>query len=122
VWGDRPLKYLQLLQQWDGTVLKVRRKWFEAKLIDLTDETQPDLFAEMKIAAVKETDRDLLVPGGIFYWSIVKDQDDKVFSIIVFPRIPWTQEELDEAKRRAGELMEALGWKEPDESPQSKDG
>lgn len=53
--------------------------------------------------------RDLVHPGGWFYWSIVRDQDDKVFNLFTFPRIVWTKEELAEAERKAEEYRTVLG-------------
>jgi hypothetical protein len=114
------MKYLQLLQQWecyiseppDGDQTEIGKLHFGAVIHDLTNPDRPEEYAEIKVAAVEAKDRDMLVAGSYFYWSIVRDEKGHVKSLLTFPRIYWTNEEIETAEQRAKEMMEALGWNE----------
>lgn len=101
------------LQEWEGTVLEVREDLFLARLTDLTEATA-DTEAEFSTEEVSPSDRDLLVPGAIFYWRI--GYTDKAggqrerSSIIRFRRMPrWKEEDLKAAEEEASRLRDLFG-------------
>ncbi len=104
------MKHLCLLQQWEGVVEEVSGGGFCARLHDLTVADHPEEFAEFNsIDCVPENMRDLVQPGGVFYWTIVRNQAGEVENFFTFPRIVWTKEELEAAEREAAHIREFFG-------------
>ncbi len=103
------------LQKWQGIVVEVKKDAFIAKLIDLTERGAEEE-AEFSIEEVSDDDKELVVPGGVFYWNIVyqisyQGQQTRA-SIIRFRRLPvWRKEELDAAKSRAQKIQNDINWK-----------
>lgn len=60
----------EALQQWECIVLELREDCVYCQLHDLTDESNPDEFAEVLLSEFNEYDRPILCEGSIFYWSV----------------------------------------------------
>lgn len=103
------------LQQWEGTVTECRGETFLARLVDRTSKA-PVETAEFLFEDVAESDRSLVQPGSVFYWSIGyldsrSGQRSRV-STLRMRRLPvWSEHELAEAKQRADETREMIAWK-----------
>jgi hypothetical protein len=116
-----PVKPVQqrfrLLQKWEGEVVRVESDSFVAIL---RDKTNPNAFAEevtIDLEEISDSDRELVEPGAIFYWSIgyeVKTDGQRTrASSIRFRRVPyWTSRDLTHAEKKASEVAELLGWNE----------
>ena len=96
-----------LLQDWEGVVEEVSQSTFNARLRDRTvgDEYAAESI-ELAIDDVSDDDRELLMPGAVFYLGIGRltrpsGRQDRV-TRIVFRRIPrWTRSTLKSAAVRA---------------------
>jgi hypothetical protein len=104
----------QALQQWEGVVDEVNDGSFVARLVDRTAK-EPDEEAEFDLGEVPTGDRELVVPGAIFYWSVgyrtAATGTRSRVSIISFRRLPaWTEAEKLQARERAEEIAKALDW------------
>jgi hypothetical protein len=102
------------LQQWEGVVDGVNDGSFVARLVDRT-AGEPDEEAEFDLAEVPAGDRDLVVPGAVFYWSVgyrTSATGTRLrASIMSFRRLPaWTEAEKGQARERAEEIAKALDW------------
>ncbi len=103
------------LQKWQGVVVEVMKDTFFAKLNDLTEKGVEEE-AEFSLEEVSDEDKELVMPGGVFYWNIgyqvsYQGQQTRV-SIIRFRRLPaWRKEELDAAKSRAQKIQDYINWK-----------
>jgi hypothetical protein len=97
-----------LRQQWEGTVVSIDGDSFSVTLRDLTDASVPEESAELLLEDVSDSDRELLEPGAVFYWSVgyeetFRGRERK--SIIRFRRLPgWTRQQLKAVQDRAEEL------------------
>jgi hypothetical protein len=102
------------LQKWEGQVVEVGANSFTAKLTDLT-KPNPNELAEFDLDEVSASDRHLVIPGGVFYWSVgyrdrVSGQRSRE-SVMRFRRLPrWSPSDRAEADRRAAHWSKALGW------------
>jgi hypothetical protein len=102
-----------LLQQWEGTVTTVNAEEFVAVLRDLTQLTRPEEEASFPIEEVPDPDRSLLVPGGVFYWTIGYEVTPtgtrKTVSMLRFRRLPaWGESELRRVRADAERLQKLL--------------
>lgn len=102
-----------LLQQWEGTVTTVNAEEFAAVLHDLTQLTRPEEEASFPIEEVPDPDRSLLVPGGVFYWTIGYEVTPtgtrKTVSMLRFRRLPaWGESELHRVRADAERLQKLL--------------
>lgn len=109
-----PTYQFELLQQWEGTVLSVREDEFDAELSDRTGRATDLEIATFPLEEVSESDRDLVVSGAVFYWSIgfevARSGQKRRVSLIRFRRLPtWTVTELAVIEREASELRHLLG-------------
>jgi hypothetical protein len=101
------------LQQWEGTVLERRGKTILVRLADKTTHREEE--AELFYNEVSPSDRDLIKPGAVFYWSIgyldsVAGQRTRQ-SAIVFRRLPmWTASELTHIEDVARRRKALYGW------------
>lgn len=105
-----------ILQKWECTVTSVDEKLgtIAAQAIDLTNGTH-DLYATIEIDEIPMSDRPLIQPGAIFYWSIFYidyPSGQRVRgSEIQFRRKPrWDKGYLNLKKKQAATLYEELGW------------
>jgi len=118
-----PTSTSKIISFWEGYVNAVYQDqgYFSATLIDLKQadfnsesEREPDHQAEFDIAEVSEFDRDLIVPGAVFYWSITYitsvSRQINTNSDIRFRRLPlWTKFELDAAHASSESLAKLFG-------------
>lgn len=123
--GDAPLLWYEAkpqagqavsLQKWEGVVLNIEASanTFFARLHDLTADN-PEEEAEFSIDEVMEDDKNLLMPGAVFYWSIgyhTSETGQQLrASVIKFRRLPaWRGKELKEIESKAREFGRAIGW------------
>ena len=103
-----------VLQKWEGTVSRVTETEFTATLHDLSDPSRPDEEVVLSIDEVSESDRPLLAPGAVFYWSIGYRMDQwgsrERVSALRFRRLPvWTRRDLEVVTRKADELRRVFG-------------
>jgi hypothetical protein len=104
-----------LLQKWEGVVTRITDDSFISTLRDLTSESA-DEEAEIPIEEVPRADITLLAPGAVFYWCIgyldrLGGQRIRA-SEIRFRRLPpWSDRELESARREADEISDLLDWK-----------
>ena len=109
--SDRRISF-QLLQKWEGFVLEVGVESFSARLKDLTgDNTESE--ADIPIDELPEDEREYLMRGSIFYWTIgYRNRPSGRIreSQIQFRRLPeWSKRELEKAEAEAARLAEILG-------------
>lgn len=101
-----------MLQRWEGTVTKVSKDSFVARLSDLSQENLEEE-AEIPIEEIPEADLGLVEPGAVFYWCIgyidrVGGQRIRA-SMIRFRRLPtWTQPAIEKVKADAQRLRQIL--------------
>jgi hypothetical protein len=109
--GPVPRRRFSLLQQWEGTVLRVGRDEFDASLRDMTDPRNPLEQATFFIEEVSPGDAALLEPGAVFYWAVgyeTQAGQRSRKSTIRFRHLPrWTRKDLQRVNERA-KLMEDL--------------
>lgn len=60
----------EVLQQWECVILEVRDDCVYCQMHDLTDESNPEEFAELLLSEFNEYDRPILSEGAVFYWSV----------------------------------------------------
>ena len=60
----------KMLQHWEGIITAVQEEFFWANLSDLSAPSNPEEVVELPIEEISESDRPLLKPGSVFYWSI----------------------------------------------------
>jgi hypothetical protein len=102
------------LQQWEGVVDSTNGRSFVAKLVDRTAD-EPDEEAEFDLAEVPPGDRELVVAGAVFYWSVgyrtSATRTRSRVSIISSRRLPaWTEAEKRQARESAEKIAKALDW------------
>jgi hypothetical protein len=105
-----------VLQKWEGIVEEVSDDEFTAVLRDVTDPSREDERSTMLVEDVPFSDRHLLVPGAVFYWSIGYDDSSdgqrRRVSVIRLRRLPaWKPHEVAASVARARQLRDELGWK-----------
>lgn len=97
-----------LRQQWEGTIVDVGADSFTVTLKDLTDPSNSEESAELFLEDIGESDRDLVEPGAVFYWSVGYEDTSRGRerkSIIRFRRLPgWSRQEMDAVKAKTDEL------------------
>jgi hypothetical protein len=113
-----PRHRFKVLQKFEGTVLEIFGQECRALIRDLTSPGNVEEVT-FSVEEISDADRNLAVPGGIFYWYI--GYDDHVggqryrSSAIIFRRFPfWREKDLINAKKKAQSLIERLGWKRED--------
>ena len=111
----KPRHRFKVLQQFEGTVLEISKDECRAHIRDLA---KPGFVEEItfSIEEISESDRDIAVPGAVFYWDIgYQDRIDGQrlrVSAIRFRRIPmWKEKDLISSRSEAESLSECLGWK-----------
>ena len=108
---NRPIRY-QPLQKWEGLVVGVTVDHIVARLKGIHGDMSED-DAEIPIVELPPDEREYLMRGAIFYWSIgYRDRPSGRVreSLIRFRRLPeWTREEIQRASEEAERLMDILG-------------
>ena len=105
-------EYFHARQKWVGYVAEIGQETFLATLVPIVGEGS-DLEAEIYLEDVEPSDRDLVEPGAVFYWSIgylIKPSGNRCrASQIRFRRLPpWANDKLEAAHAKAQELMSFL--------------
>jgi hypothetical protein len=100
----------QLLQLWEGSVLSADKDGFQAILQDKTDPKHSDEKVVLSWDIIDPSDRRLVQPGAVFYWSIgyseSRTKQRVTESKIRFRRLPrLTNREIKQAEERAAELV-----------------
>lgn len=100
------------LQRWEANVIQVGTESFTARLSDKT-ATRADEEGEFSLEEVSLADRDLVVAGAVFYWSVGyldhRNGQRTRESLIRFRRLPaWNKKELDEARQRARAILRRI--------------
>lgn len=110
------LDHGEVLQKWEGQVVRLTAGGFVAKLVDLT-AMAPEEDAEFALDDVSAADLPLVQPGAVFYWSIgyrvaVRGQRSRE-SVLRFRRLPtWSRADRAEAAARADGWSARLKWGE----------
>lgn len=99
----------------EGLVESVREDHFVARLNRIRGVGDPDTFcAEFPKKQVAAGDKDLLVEGALFRWSVGYDSIDGTkqrFSRLVFRRLPaWTAQSLAVSRHRMQEVVASIEW------------
>jgi hypothetical protein len=102
------------LQQWEGTVVEIRKDGFEALLRDLTAQERADERASFSFDEVSSDDQHLVALGAVFYWfigyEITISGQRKLVSTVRFRRLPaWTKSEIEAINKEADELADFFG-------------
>lgn len=102
------------LQRWEGNVLTATKDSFVARVRDLTAAVG-DEEIEVALDEISVADRELVVPGASFYWTIgyrdMRNGQRLRISEFRFRRVrTLSQSELTDATARARKLEELLGW------------
>jgi len=96
------------LEIWEGTVVEVNREQSTMlAMLDSCTSNMPRHSAEFDLEWVAEQDRDLVIPGAVFYLTLFKRTRPSVENAqeLRFRRRPaWSQRELDKVVSRAREL------------------
>jgi hypothetical protein len=104
------------LKVWEGYVTEVDEVagTFRAELVERSAQppSQP-LAVEMDIQEVLEDDRDLMIPGAVFYWTIgrARDAHGRVtnYDDIRFRRLPnWTNTRIRRLQTESAKLFAFL--------------
>lgn len=122
--SDVAPRRFEILQQWEGTITNVEQDAFWADLHDVTTPSNPTEIVELPIDEIAISDRPLLRPGSVFYWSVGYETSPggqiRRVSEIRLRRTPvWSQRALDHARAIGGELFERFCG-DVENSPQQK--
>jgi hypothetical protein len=102
-----------LLNKWEGQVLECCADTFAARLFDLNARNVVEI-AEFDMAEVGSNDRALVVPGGIFYWYILRREhagNPAQSSLIWFRRGGKMSAETFQTEREKLDLIwDNFGW------------
>ncbi len=101
----------QAIQKWEGHVIGVGEETFSVHLRPLLGEGSDHQEAEIYLEEVDPSDRFLIEPGAVFYWSIGyldRPSGRLRASILRFRRLPaWSKQDLKRADSRTSRI-EAL--------------
>lgn len=102
----------EVLQKFEGRVQSVGNDSFVAMLVDKTNPG-PEEEAEIPFEETMPGDRELLIPGAVFYWVIGyrREEHGQVSrsSMIRFRRLPsWSPSEIERAKEAAETFLSSL--------------
>ena len=101
---------MKLQQEWEGRVLAVYSDIFTSIVTDKTNPSNDDEEIAFNIRDVSGEDKELIIPGAVFYWSIGYDyslDSPKRISQIRFRRLPGvSSREIKEAEKKALEFID----------------
>jgi hypothetical protein len=107
-------------RRWQGQILTVDADGkFWARVYDMSEENSDDVEeAQFDAEDVPDLMKDLVKPGGIFFWDIgyqVEPSGQRVRqSVLSFPMMPRvTAKEQQAARERALTRFSSLGWDQP---------
>lgn len=109
-----PTVTLYAIQEWEGYVTEIRKKVFEARLLDLTaGESLPRETARIPLTEISERDAARMRPGSVFRWVIGYRRDTtgtkQRVSVIVFRDLPvMTKAKLRDAEKWADKMLRAF--------------
>jgi hypothetical protein len=110
----QPKQSFRLLAKWEGIVEEVLPDGFTAELHDVHGTDGPKT-AEFDFEEISPSDRALIRPGAIFYWSIgyrrsITGQQERSSSIY-FRRLPVRRQvSHTEVRKEAERLARLAGW------------
>ena len=107
-------EYFRPIKNWEGVVESVAENTFVASMreVDNADDRGDEQF-EIDHDDVDPGDRELVVPGGIFYFTVgytIQRGGTRIKGTqIVFRRMPrWSKRDIQRANARADRLLEIL--------------
>lgn len=105
--------YRTILQQWEGVVTDITESTFCANLIDLTDPSNPEEMVELSLDEISWADKEILVAGSIFYWTISHawspgGQKSRVSEIRLQRTPRWSKNTLARLQEQAQSYMKDL--------------
>jgi hypothetical protein len=104
------------IQEWEGVVEWVEEGEFGARLFDLTEPGEPE-FTAFSLDEVSDDDLKLVVPGGVFYWTIAREINAtnrlRHVMMLRFRRLPSVRAaRRDEVEREAEWIADKLQFGE----------
>lgn len=100
----------------EGIILSVTTDSFWARLVDLSDTSEPDLEAEFLLEHIVQEDLEKVVEGASFSFLLEQvEKDGQLIGtsrIIFHPVTFWTKEEIEEAKKAGEELFNSIKWEQ----------
>jgi hypothetical protein len=103
------------IEEWEGAVLSIEGDSFTARLANKTDSQAPEEEGQFDMAQLSSAeDRNLVVPGSIFYFSVGYEESPsgqrRISAFLRFRRLPaWTSAELKEIEAEADRLAGIFG-------------
>jgi hypothetical protein len=100
-------------QLWEGTVLECHEGSFVGRVVDLTNQANPEELVTFELDELSPEDRPLAQPGAAFYWTVGIEQSRagqiKNVEMLNFRRLPtWTSSSVREAEKKAIEIAHLL--------------
>lgn len=100
--------------RFSGLILRVGRERFIARLIDLTNPTNPDIECEYQLSEVSKYELERVFAGNSFTMVVTQTYEDgRMVSTknFYFRSVEyWTKQEIDEIKEEARKLHESIEW------------
>ena len=103
--------YKEIIQCWFGHVTKINKHSFEVSIKDITNPDKPDSIMEIYKFVLGKNDKKFLEKHGtgiyvrIYILSYSPYRRDDCKFIVSFLKRRWTQKMLDEANKRAVEMV-----------------
>lgn len=101
------------LHSWEGVVEAANPFEVQVRIFDLVHKENPEVTTSISMDEIDMEDRDLIVSGAVFYWSVGYSQSSsgrRRSSVIRFRRLPaWTRSELSRAREEADRLVALFG-------------
>lgn len=109
-----PRRKFDLLQQWEGVVSEVSDDAVWAEILDLTNPSNAAEVVEIPFAEFAVSDRPLLQPGSVFYWSIGYETSPggtirRISETRVRRTAVWSSRTVASLKARACEIYSQFG-------------
>ncbi|WP_419604705.1 hypothetical protein [Thiolapillus sp.] len=101
----------ELLQRWEGYVISVNAGEVRCKLVDKTEDTNPDEEVTISLMEFDPAERELAKPGAIFYWSIRYadyGRGREKISLLRFRRLPVIDKEVINQAEKRGQYLEGI--------------
>lgn len=109
---EYPETDLEIVEEFNGYVISVEEDSFWIAFTDMQDE---DSQMEMKMSFLDEDypeEKSWLEEGRYFRWRFMKNPDDpdEALDEFVFFKRTWSEEDIEEAKKKAEEMWKLLKW------------
>jgi hypothetical protein len=100
-------------QSWEGTVIESGNGSFVARVSDRTNPSYPDEIVTFDLDEISQEDRELVVAGSSFYWTIGTERSPagqvKNIDMVNFRRLPqWKEGSIREAEQEAMNVLRLL--------------